>query len=95
MRNTLEKFTMTFFVSMPIILHGTSQILTLPPKWGSLHATRNVAEPYREPLKKALEDLVDQDIIEPVMGASEWLHPIVVVPKKDGGIRMCVDLTWT
>ncbi len=56
-------------------------------------ATRNIAEPYRESLKKELEDLVDQDIIEPVMGASEWLHPIVVVPKKDGGIRMCVDLT--
>jgi hypothetical protein len=56
-------------------------------------ATRNVAEPYRESLKKELRDLVDQDIIEPVAGASEWLHPIVVVPKKDGGIRMCVDLT--
>jgi len=56
-------------------------------------ATRNVAEPYRESLKKELQDLVDQDIIEPVAGASEWLHPIVVVPKKDGGIRMCVDLT--
>ena len=56
-------------------------------------ATRNVAEPYRESLKKELEDLVDQDIIEPVTGASERLHPIVVVPKKGGGIRMCVDLT--
>jgi hypothetical protein len=44
-------------------------------------------------LEKELADLVKQDIIEPVQGATDWLHPIVVVPKKDGAIRMCVDLT--
>ena len=56
-------------------------------------ATRAIAEPYMPALEKELADLVRQDIIEPVQGATEWLHPIVVVPKKDGAIRMCVDLT--
>jgi len=56
-------------------------------------ALRNVAEPQKEALKKELDDLVRQEIIEFVEGPSEWLHPIVIVPKKDGNIRMCVDLT--
>jgi len=54
-------------------------------------ATRAIAEPYMPALEKELADLVKQDIIEPVQGATDWLHPIVVVPKKDGAIRMCVD----
>ncbi len=59
----------------------------------STGATRNVAEPYRASLQAHLQDLVEQDIIEPVQGPSAWLHPIVVVPKKDGNIRLCVDFT--
>lgn len=31
------------------------------------------------------------DVIERV-NASEWVSPIAVVKKKDGGIRLCVDL---
>ncbi len=38
-----------------------------------------------------LQKLVKQDVIEPV-DASEWVSPIVVTRKKDGGIRLCVDL---
>ncbi len=38
-----------------------------------------------------LQKLVKQDVIEPV-DVSEWVSPIVVTRKKDGGIRLCVDL---
>ncbi len=34
---------------------------------------------------------LQKDVIEPV-DASEWVSPIVVTRKKDGGIRLCVDL---
>jgi len=45
-------------------------------------------------LRRELDLLIEQDIIEPVSGATDWLHPIVVVPKKNTtDIRMCVDLT--
>ena len=45
-------------------------------------------------LKKEIESLLAQGIIEEVSGATPWLHPIVVVPKKNTtDIRMCVDLT--
>ncbi len=45
----------------------------------------------RNEVSKELQKLVQQDVIEPV-DASEWVSPIVVTRKKDGGIRLCVDL---
>ena len=57
-------------------------------------ASRMVAEPYMPALRKELDSLVAQGIIEPIEEASEWLHPIVIVPKKGSSeIRMCVDFT--
>ena len=57
-------------------------------------ASRAVPDPYMPALKKEIESLLAQDIIEEVSGATPWLHPIVVVPKKNTtDIRMCVDLT--
>ena len=32
------------------------------------------------------------DIIEPVEGPTPWVSPVVVVPKADGEIRLCVDM---
>ena len=57
-------------------------------------ASRSVPDPYMPALKKEIENLLAQGIIEEVSGATPWLHPIVVVSKKNTtDIRMCVDLT--
>nr|XP_054917172.1 uncharacterized protein K02A2.6-like [Dermacentor andersoni]XP_054921513.1 uncharacterized protein K02A2.6-like isoform X1 [Dermacentor andersoni] len=54
-------------------------------------------EPHRLPLAlrdqvtNELRRLEDCDVIERVE-ASEWVSPLVVVRKKDGAIRLCVDL---
>jgi hypothetical protein len=47
-----------------------------------------------EKLKKELELQLSLGLIEPVPAGekSNWLHPIVVTPKKDGSIRLCVNL---
>ena len=47
-----------------------------------------------EKLKTELELQLGLGLIEQVPAGekSEWLHPIVVAPKKDGSIRLCVDL---
>jgi len=51
--------------------------------------------PYnmRKAVSKELEKLIAQDIIEPVIDQpTPWISPIVCVPKKDGGTRICVDM---
>ena len=52
--------------------------------------------PRRTPLafeneeKEHLEKLLDANIISP--GASEWASPTVLVRKRDGTVRYCIDL---
>ena len=43
----------------------------------------------REPVRKMLDDMLQQGVIEPASGP--WSSPIVLVPKKDGTPRFCVD----
>lgn len=57
-----------------------------------------VAQPYRRvpvPLEaaidKKIEELLAQEIIEEVNGPSEWISPVVPVPKGDG-VRICIDM---
>ena len=43
----------------------------------------------REEAQKAIQDMHQQGLIEP--STSPWCSPIVLVKKKDGGLRFCVD----
>jgi hypothetical protein len=55
-------------------------------------AFRSVPEPQMEALKQEIDNLLEQGIIERVNEAMPWLHPIVVVPKKETNkIRMVTD----
>lgn len=51
--------------------------------------------PYRVPqrlvpvMKQEIEAMQKLEVIEP--SASEWNNPIVLVPKKDGTVRFCLD----
>ena len=47
--------------------------------------------PYsqREVLKKELDEMLEAGVIRP--SVSPWAAPIVLVPKKDGGQRLCID----
>ena len=45
-------------------------------------------------MSKELRKLVDADIIEEARyQPTPWISPIVCTPKKDGGTRICVDMS--
>ena len=48
----------------------------------------------RTKVDKELNRLLEEDIIErvPDTEATEWISPVVIVPKKDDSIRLCVDM---
>ena len=50
---------------------------------------RRVPMAYAEEEKKAIEDLKAKGVIR--KSTSPWASPIVLVKKKDGGVRPCVD----
>jgi hypothetical protein len=46
---------------------------------------------YKQKVKVEIDKMLEAGIIEPVE-ESEWVSPMVIQKKKQGGIRICVDL---
>lgn len=59
----------------------------------ALHTPRRVPLPLLERLKNQLNDMVSQGVIEQVDKPTDWCAPMVITSKKNGDIRVCVDLT--
>ena len=54
---------------------------------------RRIPFGLREKVDVKLDELLELDIIEEVPeGPSGWISPLVVVPKSDGDVRVCVDM---
>lgn len=53
---------------------------------------RRVPFQLRDKLENKLQELEELDIIERVEGPTPWVSPVVVIPKKNGDIRLCVDM---
>jgi hypothetical protein len=43
----------------------------------------------REQCRKLVQEMIDLGVIKP--SCSPWSAPVVIVPKRDGGLRFCVD----
>lgn len=63
------------------------------------HSIPPVSQPYRRipiPLEAKIENKIEElnqrDIIEPVVGSSKWVSPVVPVLKENGEVRLCVDM---
>ena len=58
-----------------------------------------IAQPYRRipfnlrgKIRDKTTELLDMGIIDPVEGPAPWVNPVVIVPKNNGEIRLCVDM---
>lgn len=56
-----------------------------------IYPVRKVPFAVQDKFKKALFDLVKNGIIEKVEESSEWVHPLVIVKKSNGKLRICLD----
>ena len=50
---------------------------------------RRIPPLHREEARKLLSEMLKKDVIQP--SSSPWASPIVLVQKKDGSVRFCVD----
>ena len=53
---------------------------------------RRIPFHLRKKVEKELTNLQQQNIIERVEGPTPWVSPLVVIPKKNGDVRICVDM---
>ena len=62
---------------------------TVPPV---AQPARKIPFHMRQKVKAAIEKLEQDGIIEKVEGPTPWVSPLVFTPKKDGDVRLCVDM---
>ena len=55
------------------------------------HVPRRVPVPLREMLRKLLDDFTKQDIVVPVQQPTPWISTMVIVPEKNGALRIFLD----
>ena len=55
------------------------------------HAPHRVPVTLCETLKHTLAELTQQEIIAPVQCPTAWISSLVIVPKKNGKLRLCLD----
>ena len=58
-----------------------------------LTTPRRVPFPLITKVKEESGRMTQLDVLEPVDELTQWCSPIVVVPKADGRVRICFDLT--
>ena len=74
-------------------LQGDYEIKLCPgAKPFSLGTARNIPLPLRDKVKQELNDMEAQGVISNVQNPTQWCAGMVIVSKKSGGVRVCVDL---
>ena len=73
------------------MLEGHYHIRLSPDATPIQHSPRRVPAALRERLQGTLEDLVKHQIISPVTEPTPWINSMVVVPKKNGTLRIFLD----
>ena len=74
-------------------LKGTEVKLYIDPTVSPVaQKARRIPFHLRKKVELELSNLERQGIIERVDGPTPWVSPLVVIPKKNGDVRLCVDM---
>lgn len=83
----------------PTLFDGIGKLKDFEVKLHIDQSVKPVAQParripfhLRKQVEAELERLEQQNIIERVDGPTPWVSPLVVIPKKSGEIRLCIDM---
>ena len=91
LHHVLDKFSDVFQPPsrMPPADRPQHVIQTLPGARPVLKAPRRLSEPQRAALQEQVGELLRKGWIRP--STSPWGSLVILVPKKDGSLRLCVD----
>ena len=85
--------------NFPVFVDGVGRISDIKIKLRIDPSVQPVSQRHRcipfhvqKDVEAELDRLEKLDIIEKVDGPTPWVSPIVVVPKADGGVRLCIDM---
>lgn len=89
----------TIFEQYPSVFNGLGNMgeeyeIQLQPgaKPYALYTPRNVPLPLRPKVQQELDRMESLGVISKIDKPTEWCAGMVVVPKKNGALRICVDL---
>ena len=75
-------------------IHGEYKILIKPnANPYALNGPRKVPLPLLDKAKKELDKMLKMGVISRAEGHTSWCAPMVVIPKPNGDVRICVHLT--
>ena len=92
-RAELEVLLETFRTDVIRDTPGSTTLIEHSIQTGDAHAVclppYRLPYAYRDTVKEEIHDMLEQGLIEP--SSSDWNALVVLVKKKDGSIRLCVD----
>ena len=72
-----------------LLPHTIPTGIAQPIRQAPRRASRRAPLCHRETVCKLLDDILAKDVITP--SKSPWASPVVLVQKKDGSVRFCID----
>ena len=70
---------------------GEHHIAVKPDVTPTIYAARRVPHRIRQKFKTELDSMEKKGLIKKVTEPTEWVNPLVVVLKKNGSLRICLD----
>ena len=89
-----ERYHEVFSESLGMITPFQAKLSVTPAAQPKFFKPRPVPYALREKVESELDRLTQAGVLEKVP-YSEWAAPVVAVPKRDGGIRLCGDFKVT